>query len=57
VRVTADSDALAKITGAQVPSGTPLAPPGQQQPKKKPQQNQPASRRRQQRPGRRRTRR
>jgi len=56
VRVTADSDALAKITGAQVPSGTPLAPPGQQQPKKKPQQ-QPASRRRQQRPGRRRTRR
>ena len=31
VRVTADSDALTRITGARVPSGTPLTPPGQQQ--------------------------
>lgn len=31
VRVTADSDALAKITGARVPSGVPLPVPGQQQ--------------------------
>ena len=34
VRVTADSDVLTKITGARVPSGTPLPPPGQQQQKK-----------------------
>ena len=37
-RVTVDSDVLAKITGARVPSGTPLPPPGQQQPRKQPSQ-------------------
>ncbi|RNE49119.1 DEAD/DEAH box helicase [Corynebacterium alimapuense] len=31
VKVTADSDVLAKITGAQNPTGTPLTLPGQQQ--------------------------
>ncbi|GAB3693889.1 DEAD/DEAH box helicase [Corynebacterium nasicanis] len=34
VRVTPESDVLTKITGARVPSGAPLAPPGQQQPRK-----------------------
>ncbi|RSZ63437.1 DEAD/DEAH box helicase [Corynebacterium hylobatis] len=37
-RVTADSDVLARITGARVPSGTPLPPPGQQQNQKQGQQ-------------------
>jgi len=32
VRVTPESDALAKITGARQPSGSPLSPPGQQSP-------------------------
>ncbi|HKM25202.1 MAG TPA: ATP-dependent helicase, partial [Corynebacterium sp.] len=40
-RVTADSDVLTKITGARVPSGTPLAAPGQQQPQKRPRRNRP----------------
>ncbi|NLA56604.1 MAG: DEAD/DEAH box helicase [Corynebacterium humireducens] len=39
-RVTADSDVLTKITGARVPSGTPLAAPGQQQPQR-PRRNRP----------------
>lgn len=38
-RVTAESDALARITGARVPSGTPLPTPGQQQDTRQGQQS------------------
>ena len=47
-RVTVDSDLLTKITGARVPSGAPLSPPGQQQPQQRPARNRPQQGRRQQ---------
>ena len=47
-RVTVDSDLLTKITGARVPSGAPLPPPGQQQPQQRPARNRPQQGRRQQ---------